>query len=32
MKAEAGRRKIRLKQPFEEMWSRNEKYGQSQKS
>lgn len=32
VKAEAGRRQIRLKRLFEEMWELYEKYGRSQKS
>ena len=32
VKAEAGRRQIRLKQLFEEMWELYEKYGRNQKS
>jgi hypothetical protein len=32
VKAEAGRRQIRLKPLFEEMWELYEKYGRNQKS
>jgi len=32
VKAEAGRRQIRLKQLFEEMWELYERYGRNQKS